>query len=452
MKRPAQLLLSFLLAAICVSNNAPAAGVFIEEPYLNIGSAPNDGVIRLAVLWHAPDAEANWEVRYRANGHSLSATPTYRVVEAGTIPAHRVYNCLMEGFAPGEAAAYEVYKDGQRVFQAVGRAPKVTSQPFKFLVFGDCGRGRPDQKALAKQAVAEKPDFVALVGDLVYTHGSVNEYRSNFFPYYNTSDIPLMRSVPCIGMSGNHDTGNPSLSSYPTGLAFYYYWSQPLNGPTPMGPRVSGSGAQLDAFRKGAGPNYPGGANFSFDYGNSHWTVLDSNPYNNWKNPELRAWLESDLKASSSATWKFVAFHHPPFHSSHAHQMDRFMRSVVDLIEKYHVDVVWCGHVHNYQRSFPMHVGKGFLTNVNTDDWQLDRSYDGKGANRPNGTIYIVDGAGGAEIYNPEQENDPSSWQPFTTRYICKYSFTSVSINGNRFTARQIAKDGRELDSFIIQK
>ena len=32
-------------------------------------------------------------------------------------------------------------------------------------------------------------------------------------------------------------------------------------------------------------------ANFSFDYGNAHWTVLDSNPNVNWMDPALSDWV-----------------------------------------------------------------------------------------------------------------------------------------------------------------
>ena len=95
-------------------------------------------------------------------------------------------------------------------------------------------------------------------------------------------------------------------------------------------------------------------ANFSFDYGNAHWTVLDSNPYVDWTDPELRAWVERDLAAAKDATWRFVAFHHPPFNSSRAHFGDQRMRVLVDLFEAGRVDVVWSGHVHNYQRTFPL--------------------------------------------------------------------------------------------------
>ena len=42
-------------------------------------------------------------------------------------------------------------------------------------------------------------------------------------------------------------------------------------------------------------------ANFSFDFGNSHWTVLDANSYVDWTNRELQAWVAADLADSRDA-------------------------------------------------------------------------------------------------------------------------------------------------------
>lgn len=85
--------------------------------------------------------------------------------------------------------------------------------------------------------------------------------------------------------------------------------------------------------------------------------------------------------------------------------------------------------------------------------WILDKTFDGKTENKPNGVIYIVTGAGGQELYNPEQTNDPDSWQKFTDKFISTvHSISVVDINGNRFTMRQVSPDGKELDAFTIIK
>ncbi len=45
--------------------------------------------------------------------------------------------------------------------------------------------------------------------------------------------------------------------------------------------------------------------------------------------------------------------------------------------------------------------------------------------------IYIVTGAGGQHLYNPEQQDDPASWQEFTYKHISKdHSLTVVEIDG----------------------
>ena len=67
-------------------------------------------------------------------------------------------------------------------------------------------------------------------------------------------------------------------------------------------------------------------ANYSFDYGDAHWTVLDSNFHADWTDPALVAWLVNDLNAARDAAWRFVAFHHPGFNSSRAHFDDQRMR------------------------------------------------------------------------------------------------------------------------------
>ena len=95
-------------------------------------------------------------------------------------------------------------------------------------------------------------------------------------------------------------------------------------------------------------------ANFSFDYGNAHWTVLDANPYVDWTDRELQAWVERDLASAKNATWRFVALHQPGFNSARKHFDEQNMRRLTEVFEAGGVDIVFCGHVHNYQRSYPL--------------------------------------------------------------------------------------------------
>ena len=126
------------------------------------------------------------------------------------------------------------------------------------------------------------------------------------------------------------------------------------------------------------------------------------------------------------------------------------------LFEQGGVSIVFAGHVHNYQRSHPL----TFVPSADPDtrgrvagDWTLDRAYDGRERTRPEGILYLVTGAGGARLYNPEQQDDPASWQPFTKVFVSKvHSFTTVDVEGPRLTVRQVSAEGAELDRFLVTK
>jgi 3',5'-cyclic AMP phosphodiesterase CpdA len=345
-------------------------------------------------------------------------------------------------------------------------------QTYRFAVFGDCGVNSAEQKGIAYQAYQAKPDFVMITGDIVYDRGRVSEYREKFWPIYNADQAspslgaPLLRSTLFLAAPGNHDIGPHDFGKYPDGLAFFLYWALPLNGPpgSEGSPQVATpywSEVTRKAFVDSAGANYPRMSNYSFDYGNSHWTVLDTNPYVDWNDRGLRSWLEADLAAAQGATWRFVAFHQPAFQSAKKHSDEENARLLTEIFETGGVDVVFSGHVHNYQRSFPLHfvpdkkarskpVRKKILVG---GQWTLDRMYDGQTKTRPDGVIYLVTGAGGANLYNPEQQDDPGSWNAFTYKFISKvHSLTIADVSGPTLTVRQLSLQGEELDHFRITK
>ena len=277
---------------------------------------------------------------------------------------------------------------------------------------------------------------------------------------------PLLRSVPFIGAPGNHDTVLTNFERFPDALAYFLYWDQPLNGPFGVKEpkavhHLLGNEAAQPAFLAAAAPRYPTMTNFSFDYGNAHWTVLDSNAYMDWTTPELVEWVKKDLEAAKGATWRFVAFHHPGFNSSKSHFTDQWMRHLAPVFEAGKVDVVFAGHVHNYQRSFPLTFApkpqpdgskqgpKGEVAG----DWKLDKEFGDGAAKKPAGVIYVVSGAGGAALYDPLQMGQPETWQGFTDKFISNvHSLTQVDIRGKVFELKQVSAEGKVVDSFRIAK
>ena len=282
-----------------------------------------------AVLWHTDD-DAKWVVEVKTRKDAAwraMAAPTSRTVKAPGIAPHRVYTAKLSGLEPGQQFHYRVLKGGVPVFESTGLARKSISQAQHFVVLGDISEGTASQREVAYQISLAKPDFVFIPGDIVYSAGRVSEYREKFFPVYNADKAaasvgaPLMRSIPFIAAVGNHDTNIRNFPRFSDALAYFLYWEQPLNGPdskpgAPNTPVLQGNEEAQPAFLAAAGSRYPRMANFLFDYGNAHWTVLDSNAYVNWTDPGLQKWLEDDLASGDKATWHFVAFHHPGFNSS----------------------------------------------------------------------------------------------------------------------------------------
>jgi predicted phosphodiesterase len=455
-------------------------GLFIAKPYLQIGREPSDQSLEL--LWHVADANADWSVEQSADGKTgwkKTPPPVYTRVAVSNIAPHRVYTVKFTGLTPGSTFSYRLLRDNKVVFTAQGNAPKSAGQAYRMVVFGDIGAETADQKLLALRAYEAKPDLLVVPGDIVYEYGLISEYRTKFWNIYNADKAdaqgaPIMRSAPFVTAPGNHDTESHDLNKNPDALAYFMFWSQPLNGPggaegSASVPKLTGSEQNIGAFKTAAGSAYPKMTNYSFNYGNAHWIVLDSNPYVDWTDKTLLDWVKNDLATPSAkaATWRFVTFHHPGFSSSHEHFEQQHMRLLSPLFEEGKVDVVFNGHVHNYQRSYPLtfapykksilllagkdnSVVRGRLV---TGEWKLDKTFDGKTNTEPKGIIYIVTGAGGQDLYNTEQNDDPDSWQPFTCKFISVvHSLTLANVKGNTMTIKQIAADGKEIDSFTVTK
>jgi len=463
---------------------APGGGAFQVKPYLQLGEspAPAGGPEGYLLLWQTADADADaapWsvEVRAAAGGPWVAApAPGVKRVAVGGVAPFRLYRASLTGLEPGGAFAYRVRRAGAVVFEAAGTARKPAGRPHRAVVFGDGAAGTWSQGAVAYQAHRARPDYVVVTGDVVYMRGRASEYLDHFFPIYNSDSAgrvrgaPLLRSIPFLTAAGNHDLIERDLDAHPDGLAYFYYWAQPLNGPeAPPGsqgfPHLKGATARQKAFRDAAGPAYPKMANYSFDYGDVHWTVLDTNTYGDWTDATLRAWLEADLASPPArrAAWRFVAFHHPPFSSSKAHADDQRTRVLCRTFEDHGVALVFNGHVHNYQRTHPLKfvadrqaggAGKvyGPLGQV-PGRWTFDTAYDGLTRTRPDGVIYVVTGAGGARLYNTEQGDDPASWQPYTARLVSNtHSLTVLDVSPDTLTVRQVSDAGAEIDRFVVSK
>ncbi len=451
---------------------------FLAKPYLQIGDHPRPSDPEsLEVTWITLDDGARWSVESR---NEASATwvaardvATKRVNVEGP-GVHLVWRARVEALTPGAAFAYQLRRNGDVVFNANARARRLRDDPHRFVVWGDGGADTDAQRSVALEVLKAGPEYTVIVGDIVYYKGRATEYLNKFFPVENADSAaaavgaPLLRSTILIPVPGNHDLLESELDRSPDALAYFYYWSVPRNGlvgtaAAPIMPVLKGTPERVRAFRAAAGDAYPVAANYAFDYGGAHWTVLDANRYTDWTDPARRDWLERELDspAARNADWRFVAFHQPAFQSSRAHADEQHMRVISDLLEKYHVDVVFTGHVHNYQRTKPLRFRavpgeNGRLVADSgrvAGEFTIDERYDGKANTRPDGVIHLVTGAGGARLYDTSSRLGNRTMQPYLAAYRSDvHSFTVVDLEPRRFVARQVASTGEVIDEFTITR
>ena len=453
-----------------------ATKTFLIEPYLQPGRNPD--MHHRDIRWASFDGKSPWTLMIEdAPGHWTSISPNRREVTLDGVPTFYIYDAEPTALPEGVSIPYKVTCKGEAVFTASINPIRAAGEPYRMDVFGDAAYGSEGAEQVAYAVYQSHPDLVLVAGDIVYRFGRALEYLDHFFPVYNnshaslTTGAPLLRSTLMVASPGNHDISIAArsdvrnLDQFPDGLAYFMFWKQPMDGPKLAidGPNTSlaeGSPAHVQAFLKAAGDSYPSMTNFSFEEGNSHWTILDANPYMDWTNKGLRDWLENDLKTASKAQWKFVLFHQPGFNSDTHHAQEQRMRLVADIFQRNKVDIVFAGHVHNYQRSLPLKFqvkkqldGKVIADTGEVDGtFALDRNFDGAKNKNPDGVIYIITGCGGARLSGTERQSHPEEWQPFTQKLISQYSFTQCDVKGAHLSVSQITPAGAVLDHFEISK
>ncbi|MCC7529692.1 MAG: metallophosphoesterase [Candidatus Melainabacteria bacterium] len=471
-----------LAAACAVSQDIkayfPHPEIFIAKPYIQLGSGKGEASeVSHDILFLARNDKHEWQLEYKsasAKGWKKGTPFVKRNLEERQAEAITLYTSTVSGLPAGKPFSYRIFRDGMEIFSTTAKAQVRVDQPFKFVVAGDLGAGSLGQRRIAQRIYSESPDLWVMPGDLVYNMGLLSDYLSRFFPIFNadeskeTAGAPIMRSILCAPVIGNHDIAQSVMLS-PTNLdrmtdalGYFLVWSVPLNGPLThfQGPNVCpivGNASRLAAFTQGAGKRFPQMANYSFDFGNTHWIVLDGNYYMDWSNPDLRKWVSDDLARAASAKWKFATFHQPAFSTDIYHLKEQRMRLIVDALEKGGVDIVFAGHAHNYQRTFPLHfqpsTGKINLDGTVDGTITLDKTWDSTTSSNPNGIIHIVTGAGGARLYSPTDNKEINRMGDFLLKTVSDcHSYTVCNVDGGKLTVQQVSDRGKVIDKFALRK
>lgn len=315
----------------------------------------------------------------------------YQTLDIGTI---RVHKAMAAGLKPGTPYVYRV-GDGHEHYSAQGTFKTTESEGdhTKFLYFADSqGSTEADFKLwgnTVRKAVGEHPDseFIYQAGDMVDKGFNENQwnlwFREAQDAFLNTTLIGAIGNHEVMGTKGNSD--------------FLAHFNQPGNGV----PSLQGT-------------------NFSFDYKDAHFIVLNSE----YQYEEQKEWLEQDL-AKSTKKWKIAMFHRGPYGSIYDTVEVRDLWAPV--LEKYNVDLVLNGHDHMYLRT---HLMK---------DKQV--STDG------HGTTYVIAGSSGSKFYSLT----PRDWQKVTDEEQTQM-YASVEITGDELRMVTKTVSGRMVDEFILSK
>ena len=360
---------------------------FVVAPYIQ--HATQTGI---TVLWET-NKMASSQVEF---GEALMNVDKANLSQRKSQPGVRtMHEVELTGLKPETNYFYRVRsvtEGGDTLYSAVTPFQTAVhdSSAYSFVVFSDSQSNPGTWGRITELARQERPNFALHGGDLVGYGYLKNEWVDEFFAPSNH----FMKQIPMYTIPGNHEHD----------AAYYYqYFANPA-------------------------PEYY----YSFKYGNAEFFMVDTN-HEQDQSTEMYSWLEHAL-ARSTATWKFVVHHHPPYSSDEddfgdtnkeaSIFGDEESRELVPLYEKYGVDIVFFGHIHTYERTWPIFQNK---------------------VRENNGVIYLTLGGAGGGL---EKAAPIRSW--FSRKVKTTHHFASVSISGNTLEYQAIDDKGAVFDQFVL--
>ena len=318
-----------------------------------------------------------------------------------------LHTAVLGGLAAETGHFYQVIVDGPDAPDVargdVGsfQTASLPATPFAFAVIADTQGNPAVNGALAKLAWGLRPNFLVVPGDLVEDGPVKRQWVEEFF----ASMSPLFARVPFYPVLGNHERD-----------ADHYYRYMDLPAPE---------------YR------------YAFDYGNARFFMLDSNKKVDPESEQYR-WLEEQLagiraaraRGAPAPVWTFVSYHHPSYSSDEddygnlwkgkSTWGDTRIRPLTKLFDDYAVDFVWNGHIHSYERTWPVRDGRVVE--------------DG-------GTIYMITGGGGGGL-----EQAGPIRPPFQNNVRRGHHFVFVSVNGHDLELKSYGLEGQLFDTLRVRK
>jgi hypothetical protein len=323
---------------------------------------------------------------------------------------------------------------------------------YRIACLGDCGNNSVNQRNVRDQISHylgnNYLDAWILMGDNTYTYGRDAEFQSNFFNIYKDT---LLKRYPMFPSPGNHDYNDDKTAQDTHDIAYYQIFSMPVDG------EAGGVPSHNQSY-------------YSYDLGNIHFLSLDS--YGREDSKRLYdttgaqvEWIRKDLEANKNKEWIIAYWHHPPYtmgshNSDHTEELTLIRENFIQILERYGVDLVLCGHSHDYERSKLMKGHFGMEASFNPAVHLVSNSsglYDGTPNSCPyikdsadgnKGTVYVVSGSAGQ--LGGKQTSWPHEALPYSD--AIHGGAGMLEVQGNRLDWKWVGADGVIRDRFTMMK
>ena len=358
-----------------------------------------------AIQWRTSTQVRHGYVRYQVKPGDNFASPrkparaTATTTKLETLPLlndpviHR-HTAVLRGLAPGTTYVYSVGdgSDAGWTEPAEFTTAPASAQPFSFMYLGDAQNGLDRWGVLVHNAFRSHPEaaFYLMAGDLV-NHGAERDDWDSLF--HNAEGIYDRRTlVPSIG---NHECQGRRPKLYLKQFAL------PKNGPKGIEPK----------------------RDYSFEYGNALFVILDAN----LAPTSQTAWLEQKL-SQTHAAWKFVMYHQPAYSSGGNRDNVEVRAAWTPLFDKYHVDMVLQGHDHAYLRTYPLRAGQRMPS-------------------PREGTVYVIS-VSGTKSYAQAKHD----YTEVGITNVPTFQVLDIQTNPNRLQYRAYDADTKLRDELVIEK
>ncbi len=385
-----------LILMLVVSLTAGGEALAASQPDQRVLSWTDDPQTTQTVAWRSERAIREGKVQYLLQDEFTGDFSGALEKEAVCTPLYEGFNHFevqIDDLQPGTTYAYRVGTDDYWSEAAVFTTAEETDQ-FSFMYMGDIQEGIPEWGGFLHQAYTDHPQlkFTLVGGDLVNYGESVDEWVDFF-----EASAGVFDRIPVMPTLGNHDDC--------TGTLYLKSFALPQNGPDDLKEH-----------------------DYSFDYGNAHFVVLNSNRMGNegLLYEQGINWLEADL-ASTNQEWKFVMFHHPPYPVQNDFHTDAIRDYWIPVLEQYDVDMVFVGHQHMYMRTYPMYEGE--IQDKTTD-----------------GITYVMGNSGSKFYTNPDEHDYFARILPGVSNYQI------IDIDDDFLTLTTKDENGQVLDEYKLNK